>query len=209
MQANLELGRAHTQFGNAEKKVKNLEQDIQDEIKERNATVKMYAELEAKYKVAKRGNRGKVTVKTRDVVRLVNGTENLTLGQMYRFDGDGKLIPITSLHSNFKDERLTLDSTIKFGEQEPLWEFDYSLDMKLQVKFAETHLPSGGINHYATVWEVDSKGNKLGELELDKFEVVVEKPESKRFFKWAPHIDAGVLLGAALTPPDFLGPSGS
>jgi hypothetical protein len=50
MESDLELGRAETKFGNANKYIKQLEADIRKEIKDREAIATRYGTLQARYR---------------------------------------------------------------------------------------------------------------------------------------------------------------
>ena len=51
MEADLEIGRAETQFGNASKHIKHLEKELKKEIKERNSVITRFGELKARYQI--------------------------------------------------------------------------------------------------------------------------------------------------------------
>ena len=51
MEANLEIGRAESEFGDASQHIKHLEKHLKKEIKERNALLTRYGELKARYDV--------------------------------------------------------------------------------------------------------------------------------------------------------------
>jgi hypothetical protein len=206
MQANLELGRAKTEFGDAEKEISKLESQVQQEIRNRKATMTLYAELEASYKQI-RTAKGKVKIIIKEGRVIQSDKENVVPGLLYEGTPEFSLVPVEQLSGDMKDHRLKLRATIQpypNTNRDFPFEFEYELDIRFELQFTETRLPSGGINHYATIWEVDRYGNRVGKFNINKFTVVVEQPNAKQWFWWAPHIDIGVIGGAKLTPPDFI-----
>lgn len=208
MQADLELGRALTRFDSAEKYIDQLEGGIQDEIKERDAIVTRYGELELEYYVLKKKKRGKTTrIVYKDKPIEVPVELKLEPGMYYEASGENSLKPIGEIFGQLKDHRISILSMLtphSTAQGGAVWDFDYRLNLKFELQFAETHLPSGGINHYATMYEVDKDGKRVQKLKVKKFTVVVEKPDQKQWFWWAPHVDIGGLVGARLMPPDML-----
>lgn len=209
MQADLEKGRALTKFGDAEDYIDELEDQIKEEIKEREATVTRYGELQAKYNTLKRDLVADVKVVYKDrIIEIPQDVEDLSFvrGTYYKATSEKTLVPIVSLEGVHEDHRVNIRGLVQpnpEGQGDVDWKFDYELKLRFELQFAETHMSSGAINHYATMWELDDKGERIEKLEIEKFAVVVEKPEDKQWFWWAPHVDVGGLVGAKLTPPDL------
>ena len=201
MQANLEVGRGHTEFGNAEKYIGELEGRIQDDIKERDGQLELYAQLEAKYKVSQKDLKLKTVVtRAKIVVTIPTEGPDFDPGRYYLAVDSKTLEMIYSFDGSYSNDRIWIHTLLNLAGAEPKWSFDYDFKTKLQLTFVESHLPSGAVNHYATLKELDENGKTLQILPLDKFEVVVQKPEDKQWFWWAPHIDIGGLVSMKLTP---------
>ena len=202
MEADLKLGRALTQFGDAKEHIDRLGEDIQEEISKRKAVATRYGELKLRYKMLRRKRRGRKTeVVYKDKIIEIPTELELDPGMYYEATTRTALRPLKSIHGMYQDyhiqivSRLIPHPTAQDGTQ---WEFDYELDMRYELQIVETHLPSGGINHYASMWEVDEKGERVEKLEITDFVVVVNRPDGKQWFWWAPHVDIGVLAGANL-----------
>lgn len=205
MQADLEKGRALTEFGNAEKYIGELEQEIQDEISERDGQLRLYAQLEAKYETSQKNLKLKTKV-TRAEITIVMPDEGPSFdpGKYYFATSKKTLEMIYSFDGNYSDERLWIHTLLNLTEPELKWSFDYGFKTKLQLTFVESHLPSGAINHYAELWETNKAGKKLRNIPLEKFRVIVNKPTEKQWFWWTPHIDVGIIAGGKLVPPNPL-----
>lgn len=209
MQADLEKGRALTKFGEATDYAGELEKAIQEEIKAREAEVTRYGELRAKYEVLEKDLRAKAKVVYKDrVIEVPQDIEDFVLvrGTYYHAVTEKILAPVLSFEGIYEDSRIDIRGLVTprpESDGDLDWKFDYNLKLRFELQFAETHTPSGAINHYATMWEIDEKGTRVKKLEVEKFVVVVEKPEDKQWFWWAPHIDVGGLVGAELVPPNL------
>lgn len=216
MQKDLELGRAHTQFGDAEKEIKKLSEEIQDEISDREATVEMYGELLAKYKVAKQKLKTKkVEVITEEKISFEKCAgegdlmcfpfDHTRVGYLYSFDFNYNLVPVRELKGKHEDRRIIILSKVLNipdgrGGWKPHMIMEYSLEMDFKLQVTQTRTPTGAVNNYAELWEVDTEGNKLKQLELQSFEVVVEEPLDREWYWWAPHLDVGGVFGADISP---------
>jgi hypothetical protein len=208
MQANLDKGRAETQFGNAEKYIGELEESIQEEIKAREAEVTRYGELSARYtalKKKKQATKTEIVYRDGPVVE-VPADLKLVTGLLYQATSPTTLVSIGELFGEYQDHRLYINARVlpfPNEERSTKWEFGYQLNLKLQAQFVETITPTGAINHYAKIYEVDETGKKVGEFKLDSFKYVVENPNQKQWFWWAPHLDVGALGMAGTLPPRF------
>jgi hypothetical protein len=186
-QANLDLGRAHTQLANEEKihktTIDKIDASWKAEIKRREALIGLYAELEARYEAEKKKEKIVVKIVYRDT------TEELPVGKIFLKKDDGTLFPLDSMYFDYKDFRL--DATGDVIKQE----FSYKLHQTFRAQFIETTLPSGAKNHYAKIWELDDKGKDVEELKLSKFEVTSSEKLANSMQWWAPHVDIGVGYG--------------
>ena len=211
MKSNLALGRAETQFGNANKYIKELEQAQQNEIKQREAIATRYGEIEARYKVLRKQlkSKGKI-IKEGTVIRIPEKLK-LTNGLLYQALADGTIVAIEELHGRYEDDTITILAKVKpypNNNRDIPFEFQYGIDMKFKVQLTETLTPSGAINHYANLYHINEDGEVLKKLDIERFQMTVEKPNKKRWYWWAPHIDAGGLVGGTLTfPKPYLGGS--
>ncbi len=164
-EADLQLGRAATVISDANKMIGELDKNIQDEIKKRNATLDMYARLVAKYQAQGSGH-----ITTPDPGPIV-------------VDGEA----LTHLPFHFEDFRLKVDGDVITRD------FNYTLNQRFELKVAETKLPSGGFNNYAELYELDPDGKHIGKLELTKFEVVRTSDEpAAKLSLFNPRLDLGV-----------------
>lgn len=212
MQSNLELGRAKTEFGDANKYIKTLEQGIQDEIKEREATATRYGILQAKYKKLVKDKKATKVEKVYVEGKTIEVPAELELarGQLYEAVTEKTLVPVEKLSGTYEDHRLKIQTDVNSypnNERAVDFSFNYALNLKLEAQLVETLTPTGAVNNYITIYEVDNEGKRVGEFELTKFEMIVEKPDKKQFFWWAPHIDIAALA-LVDTRPQFV-PGGS
>jgi hypothetical protein len=210
MQSNLALGRAETQFGNAQDYANDLEKGIQEEIDAREAEITRYGELVARFELLrKRKVRTRVVYKTKKEIKLHD--INVNKGALYYAAASNLLREIRQLTGFLEDDIIRIDgkviATLGADGYFP-FEFDYKLKLRFGLKFVETRLPTGGINHYAEVYTLDAKGKRIEKLEIERFQMVVEDPSSGQWFWWAPHLDVGAIGAVKLTPPGFL-PGGS
>jgi hypothetical protein len=208
MEADLEIGRAETQFGSAQKYIKELEKTMQTEIKARKAEITRYGELNAQYKALKSkqaGRRTKIIYRDGLEIRLPAKLK-LTEGMLYQAVSSNTLISIKELEGEFKDHRLHINAKALSAPNHKdyiKWEFSYDLDLKLEAQFIETITPTGAINHYSKLYEIDEDGNRQGEFTIKRFQFVVENPNQKSLFWWAPHFDVGALGMLQLPLPQF------
>ena len=191
MQANLELGKAHTQFGDASNKIKELDSQLQAAIKANKEQVQEYSELLAKYQ-AGGGGSGSVGPNQPSI----DNTEHLVDGRLY-LARDSKLqvfVPPLAF-PQFKDQRLTIDHTLMVDSKGLNLTIAYQLHMNFRVLLAKTISATGAVNDYADLYEVDAQGNTLGKLELTKFESIVNDERKPHLILWAPHLDLGLFGG--------------
>jgi len=199
MEADLTIGRAHTQIGEANKKVGSLSDQLQKEVKELKAQVTMYSELEAKYTVLKK-QKGKVVVEylPGDPIEVPCPDVTFIRGLLYEAVTEHSMAPIRSLAARLADERLDVVCMIEpypNTNRDIPFRVGYSLHFKIRGKLIETRNSTGAINHFLELYEADDKGNILGKMELTKFEVIVNDETLPHFMWWAPHLDVGFLGG--------------
>ena len=209
MQSKLEIGRAHTQFGNAQAYASDLEKALQDEIDARNAEVTRYGQLVAKYKALKKS-------KGQGEIIYVQGPktkgDKFVTGQIYQATDPKTLVVVGEIGANYNDHRI--DASCRFTPDPKVapkvpFDFEYNLHLTFAGELVETLTPSGAINHYVNLWELDGEGKKLDKLEIVDFNTVVNDQRTTQFYWWAPHLDVGVLLGftgeGKFTPGGSLG----
>lgn len=206
MQANEATGRALTKFGDARAKISDLEEDQKAEIKARKGWVTRYAQLNAQYKLTRKQLKGQKAQIIYIEGETIKTEREFIAGMHYEAITNKTLVPIKYLTGTYSDYHIKIDTKItpivgRYRDVE--FEFDYQLTMSFDLQFVETRLPSGAINHYAKMWEVNSKTKeRVSELEIANFEVIVEKPKGKKWF-WAPHVDIGGIAGIKLMSPNI------
>ena len=193
MEANLEIGKARTEFGNAQKKMGELDEALRAEIKKNSEMLIAYGELEAKYNAQGNGS-GSGQVEPGDPVKP---GEKYIPGQWYVASSETELMRLNSVDIKYSDFRLDISSVARPTKkwEEFNTETEYKLHLNLFGQLIQSITKSGAVNHYLNLWEVDAQGKKIGKFELQKFEVVVQKPNQKGWFFWAPHVDIGAFLG--------------
>ncbi len=195
MQANLEIGRGHTMFGNAEAYAKDLEEGLQAEINARNAEITRYGELLAKYNISKESKgKGEIVY----IAGPKTKGDKFTTGQLYTAIDERTLKAIGRIEAQYQDTRI--DALCRFVPDPSVaphipFEFNYNLHLVFGGELVETLTPSGAINHYFNLWELDEDGERLERLEITKFNIVVNDQRATQFYWWAPHLDVGILLG--------------
>lgn len=192
MEANLELGRAHTKFAEQEKiqlqAIQEIDKQWKAEIKEREALVTLYAKLEGEYQVEKKKVKIVTKIIYKDNVVNTSTTVDLPKGKIFIRKDDGEYREVTSMPIAYSDFRLSL--TADAIEQV----LSYKLKQQFHIKFIETALPQGGFNHYFELVEMNGK-EKVGQLEVTSFEVLKAKPPGKHMMWWNPKIDIGFSGG--------------
>jgi len=199
MQANLEIGRAHTQFGDANDYIGELEEQVQDEIAKRDAALTRVGKLEARL----RASGGSEQVET-TVIKYLPGEPifvptslELVPGALYVAESEHSLSRMEIVEGTYQDFRASIDCKVLgvlHNGTLPM-SVDYTLDLKIKGVFAETITESGAVNHYLTLTEMDSEGNEVGQLKLEHFDMIVNDERSAKWFWWAPHVDVGAFGG--------------
>lgn len=197
MEANLEIGRAESRFGDASDHVKHLEKHLKKELKQRSALLTRYGELKARYEV-------EVSRKLETRVEIINTvsvgectTLNLTEGQLYvaRNKELGALNPFSARYEDHRvaigcavTTRVTPSGSVPVG-------ISYNLNLKLKANILETITPTGAINNYITIYELNEKGETVGKFEIEEFSMVIDDQRTPKFLWWDPHMDIAVGLG--------------
>lgn len=211
MKANLDLGRAETSFGDASVKVSELDAALQNEINARKAEVTRYGELRARYDVL-------VAKKPVDKVERIYVTEDpiecekgkFIRGLLYEAITEETVLALQEYTGRTGDFRIDIDCTIAPVPNRNRFipmSVGYQLHQKFSGQLVETRLPSGGINHYVQLFELDNEGNRIGDLKLDSWTVVVADELAPKWFWWAPHVDIMGHIGAG--PDDWFYAGGS
>lgn len=196
MEAKLEIGRAYTQFGDADRYAKDLEKALEEEIKNRNAEITRYGELVARYEALKKHKgKGKIIYVDKP------DSKGLKPGHWYVALADGKLQEFAGLRGPYSDHRL--DALCEFSpgkDNGANFGFEYNLHLKFSGQLVETITPSGAINHYFNMWELDDKGKRVDKLVIEDYSVVINDQRAPKFYWWAPHLDVGLVLGVDMSP---------
>lgn len=187
MEAKLELGKAKSEFGSAEKYIKELEESLQAQLEKNNEHVIAYGKLLAKYKV-KGGSNGSIVVTTGDYP-----SRFFKKGVLYKGISETEVKEITYFAGTYQDFRIQIDHILGSnpGNEELLSKFSYELDMKIVAQLIRTTTKSGAVNEYVVIHEVDDNGKKVGKFEVQEFSVVVED-QRQAGFKFAPHLAIGI-----------------
>jgi hypothetical protein len=108
-----------------------------------------------------------------------------------------ELMRLENIEIKYSDFRLNVLSVARPTKkwQEFSTDTKYDLHLRLVGQFVQSTTKSGAVNHYLSLWELNDKGEKVGKLELEKFEVVVQKPQFKSLYWWNPKLDIGLFLG--------------
>ena len=202
MEANLEIGRAKTQFGDAEKYVNELEESLQSEIKARNAEITRYGKLEARYRTAITELTGKTitTYLTGEEIKVPGDCATFTRGLLYQAITDKTLIALGVFGAAFTDHRINMECMVhpypNRNRDIPI-AAKYQLDLKVIGQIVETITPEGAVNHYINLWEIDEKGDRTGKFNLKSYNVIVKDERANSFELWAPRLDIAVGLSIA------------
>ena len=209
MQANLSLGRAETSFGQARDKVDELDGKLQKEIRARSALVTRYGVLQARYDVLV-AEREADRVRTRHAEPVICKTGKFVEGLLYQATGKKLLSPVTEHIATLTDFRIDVDCTIKpvpNKKKSIPTKIGYQLHQRFGGQLVETRLPSGGINHYVQLYELDDKDRRLSNLKLKSWTVVVADELAPQWYWWAPHLDLLGFVGGGPENLPYLGAS--
>lgn len=210
MKANLEIGRAKTEFGDANKYIKSLEEKVQEEIKARDAIVTRIGWFQGQLKIAKQIIKAKKTdqkivyIDREITIEKDMPFPNFERGMLYQATGPKSLMVLGRIGQKFEDHRLKLHVIIEPRPNKELRvpvSVGYDLSIGLRGELAETYTPSGAVNHYLTLWELKD-GKKIGKIGLTEFKVIVND-QRKSHFMLAPHLDIGITPHWQLIAKEF------
>lgn len=203
MEANLEIGKAKTTFGDAKKMIKKLQKQLAKEIKSNSEIVDAYGILEAEYK-AEKAKKSSAHVVYKDNVLDIPSDTGVAPGLLYQARSKDKLALVEKIEGGYED--LRLKAKCEFSPEEGKLAIPFNFSYKLHIKFSgelvKTHTNSGAINYYMNLFEVDGDGKKLGKLELKSFTVTTIDKRAPEFFLIAPHLDISAMaaVGKGLKP---------
>lgn len=189
MEAKVDLGKANTKFGKADKHIKDLEKALVGEIQNSGEHIIAYGKLLAKYKQA---------VKGKGTVVVVN-TDPET----------GK--EIQHIVSTYEDFRINIKHTLDQKSEVAFNSvFEYDLHMDLGAQLVQTTTKSGAVNHYIDLYEVGPDGQRVGNIELESFDVIYED-QRKAKFHIVPHLALSIGVNGGWTKENgpFISPSAS
>jgi len=198
MEANLELGKAGTQFGDAQDYINLLQKDLQKHIKDNDEILTRYGELEAEYTAVVDNVPATETVYVEGPTIEVPIELNLTRGMLYQAITSQVLAEIPKIFSIYEDHRVSIGCAVRSRPNRdrkiPVF-ISYALKLKIRGQIVEARTASGAVNYYLNLFELDHEGNDVGKFKLTKFDVVVQKPGEKQFFWFAPYLDLGGSIG--------------
>lgn len=198
MQANLDIGRAKTEFGNAKKHIKSLREEVQKEIKARDAAITRIGWFQGQLKIAKKiinsqKKDEKIIYVDREVIKAC-GDQKYQVGQLYQATSDKELRPISTILTTNKDHRLTIQTLVTSIPNKELRipiQNRYQLHMSFRGELAETLLPDGGRNFYLNIYETNN-GKDVQRMEFDKLKVIINDTR-RGHFMFVPHLDINIV----------------
>jgi hypothetical protein len=196
MTANLELGRAKTEYGNANKYIKELEEAIQKEIKEKEAALTLAAKFEASLRIVQAAT-GSTKIVYLPGEHIVSDRLELKPNLLYRSLSTNELVPVDSLEFTHLDTRLKIAVLIDAASLES--KITYELLSSIRGTFVQAISSTGTPSHYLVLHEVGSDGKDLRRLTLTSFTTTIVDERKAEWIWWNPYIDIGAI--AALTFP--------
>jgi len=200
MQSKLEIGRAESKFGNAQDYVDELEEALKSEIDDRDALVTRYGKLRVRFtKLKKYKGKANVIYAGGEPIDIPDECPDLVEGYLYRVLPGNKLAHIEDLRGDYKDS--ALDASCRFypnpaeDSSELAFFFNYSLHLLFDGEMVETITPSGAINNYFNMYQIDKDGKRIEKLKLEEFKVVIDDQRAPKFYWCAPHLDVGIFMG--------------
>ena len=216
MEKDVELGKAKTEFGNAQAELKKMSDDWQQWIKEHGGKAEDVAYWRARYETAVSGAKGDKIEINIPPAKVTHGSPGVATGScplpvtnniatVDHVDSLGKYIWLDRVNDgnpdtktdrvvlSYKDYRvdITVDALQNL--------FSYVLHQNFEGEFVKAVTREGAVVHFLRMWEVDDKGKRVKKIDIPDFRVVTELPEGykSRFFWWNPKIDAGVNFGVS------------
>jgi hypothetical protein len=200
MQANLAIGKAHTEFGEANDYINELEEALQQEIEDRNEVLTRYGKLQARYRaVSNQKPAIKVeTIYVQGETIEVPVADTFVRGLLYEAITDKTLQPLEEIRSIQSDHRISIACIVKPVPNTerviPVF-IEYQLDMRLAAELVETRAPTGAVNYYVNIYEIGPDGLPVGKMEITDFQMTVNDYRTLGMRWWAPHIDVGLIGG--------------
>ena len=197
MEANLEIGRAKTKFGNASKQIENLEEELKEEIRDRNSVITRFGQLKARYNVLA-SHKTEASIEIKDSV-FINECPELDLeeGRLY-VAKDKELGLLDAFTAEHQDHRILIGCTVEPrvtpGGSIPVG-IAYDLNLKLKAELLETITPTGAINNYIRLYEINDDDAIVGTFDIQAFDMIVDDQRDPRFLWWDPHMDMSIGLG--------------
>ena len=189
------LGRAELEVGNAKQKVSQLEKDVQAEIERYNGQVTAYGKLSAKYTALVKSKPTEVEVTSTVEVPV---KEPVTPFRLFWSKSEYDLVQLPpDLKLTFKDERQDLVFFLLSRDGKLVQAVEYNLHLRFTGQLAEVTLPNGKTAYYADLWEINSKGEKVTQLQFEDFSVIKQDRREQKI-RLAPHLDIGGIAGAGL-----------
>lgn len=205
MKSQLDIGKAETNYGNAQKQLKQVNEEVQNWIKENDARATDVGILKGKLNAIMNGQGERIQIVKVPETTIIKGADGeicklsqinnvdsvSSLGKYVWLDLDGDGQPDTKTNKlilPYKDYRIDIEVDALQNI------FNYSLHQNFKGEFVKAITKAGGTVHFIRLNEIDDKGNKIGEIKITDFKVVTENPDkvSKKFFAWNPQIDFGI-----------------
>ena len=197
MEANLELGRAKTEFGDASKQIEHLEEELKEEIEDRKSAITRFGKLKARYDTLS-AHKTEANIQIKDSI-FINECAELDLeeGRLY-VAKNKELVSFAAFTAKHQDHRIAINCRIN-PKISPTGnvpvEISYGLSLKLKADLLETITPTGAINNYIRLYEVNNEGAVTGMFDIQEFDMIVDDQRNSKFLWWDPHVDMGVGLG--------------
>ena len=211
MKSNLAIGKAETKFGDASTYINELEEKVIKDIKDKKSLVTKYGKLEAKYKSLS-NKKVNVKVKLVEVIKLTD-CKDLKLKENHLYVVKNKeLGEINSLEGRYTDHHIDINcrANPRINSTGSLsMDISYNLELDLKAELVEAIAPSGAINNYMNIYEVDKDGKEMEQLTISSYVIVVEDNRVPSFYLWNPRVDIGLILGVSTkTSLDSIGLDG-
>jgi hypothetical protein len=194
-ESDLFLGRAKVQIGDANKYIDELEEKVQDEIRSHNGTVSLVAKLRAELKVS--GNKTTVIEVPSSTIEVPAELNFAELHYYFALTNKELADLGTEFRQIYSDHRIDTECLMTSINGEPVIGSHYKLHLELVGVLTEVTLLSGKTAYYASIFEIDDKGEIAERLNLKAFRVLKEDQRIYQL-RLAPHLDIGGIVGAGL-----------
>jgi hypothetical protein len=199
-QSNLSIGRAQIQVADLQKQLENLPTQIQQDIESRKGklTEVGIATLSLNSKPLQiTSSSSKPTLDS----KKLNTNLNLEPGALYQAINENNVEMVDALPFSLSDYQIQIDGAVVPGIGTYTTKVEYQLHLKLKAVEAQVILPSGDINRYLILYQLDENKKPIEFLTLDNYQVSISDQRKEHMFWWAPHIDVGVLGGLQFKNP--------